>query len=55
MHDLTEMLSKTKSETALKKAAKAAGNKILQQFCDDVCVVFHGMTCIDLFLSLVGR
>ncbi|KAJ3912044.1 hypothetical protein F5877DRAFT_85253 [Lentinula edodes] len=36
MHDLTEMLSKTKSETALKKAAKAAGNKILQQFCDDI-------------------
>ncbi|KAJ3925588.1 MAG: hypothetical protein NXY57DRAFT_967572 [Lentinula lateritia] len=36
MHDLTEMLSKTKSETALKKAAKAAGNKILQQFRDDI-------------------
>ncbi|KAJ4481361.1 hypothetical protein C8R41DRAFT_869013 [Lentinula lateritia] len=36
MHNLTEMLSKTKSETALKKAAKAAGNKILQQFRDDI-------------------
>ncbi|KAJ3924316.1 MAG: hypothetical protein NXY57DRAFT_970193 [Lentinula lateritia] len=28
-HDLTEMLAKTKTEAALKKAAKAAGNKIM--------------------------
>ncbi|KAJ3922620.1 hypothetical protein F5877DRAFT_63910 [Lentinula edodes] len=35
-HDLTEMLAKTKTEAALKKAAKAAGNKMLQQFRDDI-------------------